>query len=249
MNTNESPRAFQVAAAAAQGRDHLAARKNRQDVALARALQPGLAVGVVCDGCGSGTHTEVGAALLAAAVAASIVRPRGEPLELVSLAHAAVGEAVLLQRHLADRCAPAAERASFVRHVLLATAVGFALRGDEGVLFAFGDGALALGDSIAVIDHGGAPAYPAATIATEGEPVGPGAVFAFDASEVSFVAALSDGAAELPGFVAELRCLAQEGRASAQALERKLLAAAHAGSLRDDGAVAMAWRMPRGVAS
>ncbi len=52
---------FEVAAGSVTGRSHVLGGKPNQDAFAFRAADHGL-VGVVCDGCGSGAHNEVGAA-------------------------------------------------------------------------------------------------------------------------------------------------------------------------------------------
>jgi hypothetical protein len=56
--------AIHAHAATIQGRDHLLKRTNAQD-AYALHVTPVGVVAIVCDGCGSGRHSEVGAALVA----------------------------------------------------------------------------------------------------------------------------------------------------------------------------------------
>jgi hypothetical protein len=53
---------FEVAAGSIAGRDHLLVGKNNQDAYYSRSTEPATIV-VVCDGCGSGRHSEVGAKL------------------------------------------------------------------------------------------------------------------------------------------------------------------------------------------
>src|SRR5260221_416756 len=53
---------FDIAAGTAAGRAHVLTGRNNQD-AFAWAQSPGGIVAVVCDGCGSSAHSEVGAQL------------------------------------------------------------------------------------------------------------------------------------------------------------------------------------------
>src|SRR4051812_13424874 len=51
---------FEIASGSVAGRMHLSAGKGSQDACVVRAFGPNL-VAVVCDGCGSAAHSEVGA--------------------------------------------------------------------------------------------------------------------------------------------------------------------------------------------
>jgi hypothetical protein len=63
---------FALAAGSVQGRDHLWAGKNNQDAFCSAACGQS-AVLVVCDGCGSGASSEVGAQIGARALTAAIM--------------------------------------------------------------------------------------------------------------------------------------------------------------------------------
>lgn len=66
---------IEITSASVMGQDHFGPRKNNQDAVETR-LSPedGVAVGVVCDGCGSGKHSEVGAKIGANLISGSLVR-------------------------------------------------------------------------------------------------------------------------------------------------------------------------------
>lgn len=63
---------FDVAAGSVTGRDHVLAGKNNQDAWAYRHCDESL-VAVVCDGCGSGKYTEIGARVMANAVASTVM--------------------------------------------------------------------------------------------------------------------------------------------------------------------------------
>src|SRR5579885_3047520 len=54
---------FEITSASVLGRDHVAPGKNNQDAVFAAVNAEGSYAGVVCDGCGSSPHSEVGAQL------------------------------------------------------------------------------------------------------------------------------------------------------------------------------------------
>ncbi len=73
MNT-KSPSGVRGAAAAVSGARHVRTARNGQDAAAVGSTAAGIGVAVVCDGCGSGASSEVGARLGAQLVLAAIER-------------------------------------------------------------------------------------------------------------------------------------------------------------------------------
>lgn len=67
---NES---FEIAAGTVAGRDHRSALKNSHD-AYHFGVRPGILAGAVCDGCGSGGHSEVGAKIAARMIVEQVLR-------------------------------------------------------------------------------------------------------------------------------------------------------------------------------
>jgi hypothetical protein len=63
---------FEIAYGSILGRDHLVASKNNHDAYAIKRSPNGL-VAVVCDGCGSGTHSEVGSKIAANVISESII--------------------------------------------------------------------------------------------------------------------------------------------------------------------------------
>ena len=134
--------------AAVSGARHLRVARNGQDAA-GTWVGDGAGAIVVCDGCGSGASSEVGARLGAqlviAAIAARLVR--GErPSALWSGVRAHVG-AVLGQ--LAE--AMPGDRAAVIHDHFLFTIVAAAVSGDEACVWAIGDGGYAFGDRVRVL--------------------------------------------------------------------------------------------------
>jgi len=134
--------------AAVSGARHLRVARNGQDAA-ATWVGDGAGAIVVCDGCGSGASSEVGARLGAqlviAAVAARLLR--GErPSELWSGVRAQV---VAVLGQLAE--AMPGDRAAVIHEHFLFTIVAAAASGDEVCVWAIGDGGYAFGDRMHVL--------------------------------------------------------------------------------------------------
>ena len=84
-----------VRGASVVGRDHAVLGRSAQD-ALARGASGELAWGVVCDGCGEGPRSEVGAGLAAAFLAAEIERKMRSGAPPAEVPEAALGALVEL---------------------------------------------------------------------------------------------------------------------------------------------------------
>ncbi len=254
MNTSSRIRGT---AAAVTGARHLRAARNGQDAA---AVWVGVDAGcvVVCDGCGSGGSSEVGARLGARLVRAALERrlaagasPACRDLwddvrvEVVGvlddLVRAAVGEG------------DAVARAAFVEEHLLFTIVAAAVRGGEAAVWALGDGAYTIHAQtreLGPFDDNQPPylAYDLLGMPQTAEHE------VIDATVAGAVLVATDGAAEVGLDVFGIdACLAHP-----DALRRRLTVLARGGeqidwaakrvvrtpaALQDDGAVAiLAWR-------
>lgn len=233
-------RGWSVRAASVTGRDHVALRRGSQDAARVRVFEGGL-VAVVCDGCGRARASEVGAALWASLVASALARGAraGERLDVA--ARAALDDAAGRLAALVGGVASTdAERAAFIGEHLLATVLGFVVREADAVLFAAGDGLVALDGRAAVLDADNAPAYPGYALLPRGASAAPGpasrhlALWPFDPRACSSVAVATDGFA--PSLLDEaLR---------APRLERFVLGQAARGAFSDDASLAVAAREP-----
>ncbi|MCX5745980.1 MAG: protein phosphatase 2C domain-containing protein [Proteobacteria bacterium] len=132
---------YTVASAAVIGARHARTGRNGQD-AVATIVDGDVAVAVVCDGCGSGASSEVGARLGAAMFASAVARrlTRGEPLEAAfegARAEVAVALGALLARLAEDE----GGRARALHAHLLFTIVAAAMTRDGAAVWALGDGA------------------------------------------------------------------------------------------------------------
>lgn len=160
----ETPRllpSFQLAAASVCGRDHQRASRNNQD-ALAVERGARHLVLVVSDGCGSSPGSEAGARLGARLLAAALLRrlestpaepaltqpsaPPADPEAALEQAQAdVVAQLSALARGLCATPAPTDRAlAAAIKELLLFTLVGAIVGPEETVLFALGDGLLAL---------------------------------------------------------------------------------------------------------
>ena len=127
------------------GARHVRVARNGQDAA-ASWVGDGAGAIVVCDGCGSGASSEVGARLGAQLVIGAIAArlARGErPGELWSGVR---DEVVAVLARLAE--AMPGERAIAIREHLLFTVVAAAVAGEEACVWAIGDGGYVLGDRV-----------------------------------------------------------------------------------------------------
>lgn len=151
---------FEVAAGGVSGRSHSAAGKANQDAYALRVESYGLC-GVVCDGCGSGKRSEVGASLGARIICENVLaemnvghsirdektweRIREKTLETFKTLLSAMGE-------------PAAH---IVTDYFLFTVVGLALSREGAVIFGIGDGTFVLNGEMVQLGPfpGNAPPY------------------------------------------------------------------------------------------
>jgi hypothetical protein len=150
---------FQVAGGSIRGRNHERSGGNNQD-ALAWSQTDRYVLAVVCDGCGSGAHSEVGARLGARLVLESL------RAWAPALPYAPV-ETVLEQVRLcllSQLSALAQAMGGNVRHTIqdyfLFTIVGAVITPHHAIVFTLGDGAVAVNGAYTYISYpGNAPPY------------------------------------------------------------------------------------------
>lgn len=166
--------ALQIQTARAVGRRHLIDGTNCQD-ALAVFRSETRVVGIICDGCSEGKHSEVGATL-AAEYLAHLVGNAKVPnwFAFLEALHYYVEDflkTLLLPYSYFDDW----QRAAFVRDHLLFTVVGFLWEGDLVHTFYCGDGTVVLNDLVLHLNEGDMPTYPAYALVPyaipEGTPV------------------------------------------------------------------------------
>lgn len=139
--------AFEVAGGTVTGTDHLAAGRPNQDAYAFRA-EGGALAAVVCDGCGSGARSEVGAALGARIVTEQVLGAlrRGGDLDSPATWEEARRGALAPLREVA--AGMGGSFAEVVSTFFLFTVVGLAISGDRACAFSLGDGLIALGDEL-----------------------------------------------------------------------------------------------------
>jgi hypothetical protein len=153
--------AFELAAGTVTGGDHAAAGRPNQD-AFAVWRGADATVAVVADGCGSSRGSETGARLGARLAAHSLRRHRrrleAQPAEAVleGVRREVLGHLRRLAGALGDRESAAAT----VEELFLFTLVGAVVTGSRTLVFAAGDGVVAVNGAVRVISFpGNAPPY------------------------------------------------------------------------------------------
>ena len=205
---------FDVAGGTVTGRCHGLAGRGNQDAYAIRAEADRI-VAVVCDGCGSGTHSEVGAQLGARMVTAILMRRLAAGADL--------GDGALfgsLRDDVLAALRPAAlaagdRMATTVSDMLLFTILGVAVKGDRGCVFAAGDGLVVIDDDIRRLGPfpGDAPPYVGYGL-LDGSAPGISVVEAFSTAEVRRVLIGTDGVGALADLEGgeKLRALWEDDR-------------------------------------
>ena len=201
---------YEIAGGTVTGRSHVISGKPNQD-AHAWISHGEVVVAVVCDGCGSGAHSEVGAQLGARICSARLAERlgRGSALDDGAL-WSGVGDDILAAiRDLAGAMGGPLARA--VADYFLFTVVGLALVGDQGCVFAAGDGIAAIDGALTRLGPfpGNEPPYLAYGLTSTGAP-GLSVVRAFSNAGTMLVG--TDGAADLADLAT--RSLPGGGQAS-----------------------------------
>ncbi|MBN1287114.1 MAG: protein phosphatase 2C domain-containing protein [Anaerolineae bacterium] len=186
---------FSVSAGTIIGRTHAIRQTNRQD-AHALAVAPGYAAGVLCDGCGEGAASEVGAMLAARYLAQEAARMLGEggaaPADLPGALYPALVEYLGGLLDL-QRLVSVDARQRFVRDYLLFTVVGFVLNRDAGVVFVAGDGLASIDGAVCRFDYDNRPPYPAYHLLAAGGASSGFETIAFDPAGLQDLGLASDG--------------------------------------------------------
>jgi Protein phosphatase 2C len=206
---------YEIAAGTVTGRSHTLSGRPNQD-AHAWLCHDDVLVAVVCDGCGSSAHSEVGARLgarlCAARLSARLVE--GAALDAPALWEGLRDDVLGALRDLAN--AMGGRLAETVADHFLFTVVGLAFTGEQGCVFAAGDGIAAVDGDITRLGPfpGNEPPYLAYGLLSRGAP-GFSVIRAFTGARSALVG--TDGAADLadlaarplPGGGAEVGPLAQ----------------------------------------
>lgn len=143
---------FEFASGSIIGRNHVLAGKNNQDT-YQISVNENFITAVVCDGCGSGKHSEVGAKLGAKLVIEEISNLFNQDAE--SLSNPEFWDLVklnLLQK-LKDFVLLTNGDIEFVNNYLLFTILGAVITERETIAFSMGDGAIAINGKLNQIPH------------------------------------------------------------------------------------------------
>jgi len=231
--------------AAVSGARHLRMARNGQD-AVATWVGNGAGAIVVCDGCGSGHSSEVGARLGAQLVLGAVVARLGRGERPGALWAGVRAQVASVLGQLAE--AMPGDRVAAIHEHFLFTIVAAAAAGGEVSVWAIGDGAYAFGDRVRVLGpfDGNQPPYLAYDLLGMPQP----AELETIATSAGSVMVATDGAAELG--LAEL--VDEATLVHADGLRRRLTVLARGceridwearrivrtrAALQDDGAVAV----------
>lgn len=144
-------------AAHVTGRDHTLSQRNRQDSHTLIETDE-YVIGVVCDGCGEGTRSEVGAALASqfiAGRAADLLHAGICPLRLPPLLYRAT---VDFLKELLDLVRPTNLKQFSMDHLLF-TVLGVVITPTAGAIFAAGDGLITIDNQVYQRDENNCPSY------------------------------------------------------------------------------------------
>lgn len=154
---------FEIAGGSVAGRDHRTTLKNSHDAYYWEAV-PGILVAVVCDGCGSGEHSEVGAKLGARIVVKQVIRwfqndPKAFSLLGIERGLIQVRRSVLAHvQLLADQMAGSFSQ--IISDYFLFTVVGAIVTPEDTITFGAGDGVIVVnGATTNLISETNTPDY------------------------------------------------------------------------------------------
>lgn len=230
------------------GRAHRLMQHNCQDFAATAMPAPHIAIGLVCDGCGSkfvgngrshASHNEIGANLLGQFAIEYLI---GKLSNLPQPPCPDALEAILSDLHLASLTFlhhlvahfPEQTRRQFIATRLLATLVGFVYVGETAVFFWQGDGFLVVDGTVCQLESDNQPDYLAYQL-LQPTPSQTNFQLAFvpQPEQIQWLAVATDG------WHADLLDQLEEPR-STLALQRWLnVQAQQRGQFDDDGAIAI----------
>ncbi|MBT6690883.1 MAG: protein phosphatase [Chloroflexi bacterium] len=160
---------FQVAAGTVAGRDHTQVGKNNQD-AFCFAAHDDVMAGVVCDGCSTGKHSEVGSKLIARLIVRQIITNKdkfqGGDDSISRLMQRIKNSALMYVQLLADGMGMSFSQA--INDYFLFTLVGTIIFPDKSIIFSLGDGVFAHNGEVTTVGPfpGNAPPYLAYNLVT-----------------------------------------------------------------------------------
>jgi len=152
---------FEVAGGSITGTNHIHSGTNNQDAFFSVVGEQSI-VAVVCDGCGSCRHSEVGAKLgarlVVEAIDTQIKRQQADQKDQIDrdfwqgLQQTLLGQLHDLAVVLSGASSSPQKLAQIVKDYLLFTIVGVAITPAETAIFSIGDGAIAINDKVISIE-------------------------------------------------------------------------------------------------
>lgn len=150
---------YKLTSAQHVGRSHLLLARNYQD-ALAVVDTPDCQIGVICDGCSEGAHSEAGATLGAALIASRLAWHRSSfPTIDKTLDFVALRLLDHWKDLLASYCFSPRQHVQFIQDHLLFTVVGFIATPQRVTVFHAGDGVYVVNEQVTLLDEMNAPHY------------------------------------------------------------------------------------------
>ncbi len=154
---------WSITSAVKTGHDHLYSDRNCQD-AEKIAAGPSIAIGISCDGCGEGDHSEMGAISLANFGVSELVRfhhtGQYTPTMMVQSLFKSIVRYIDFQVMMTCRDMASVQIAHFIKHHWLATIMGMIIPNEEQkIVFWCGDGVYAFGDETVILDQDNTPTY------------------------------------------------------------------------------------------
>jgi hypothetical protein len=184
---------IRATAASVTGARHLRIARNGQDAAAAW-TGDGIAAAVVCDGCGSGHSSEVGARLGAHLAIRALAMRANAGERGIALWNAVRGDLTRALWGVLEQTP--GDRVIAIREYFLFTLVGAVITRDEAVVWMIGDGAYAIGSRTRVVGPfvDNEPPYLAYDLLGDPQPAH------IETSPPASIVIATDGAAELPSL-------------------------------------------------
>ena len=184
---------FEIAAGSVKGREHARAGRNNQD-AFAIQREGDVVAAVICDGCGSAPHSEVGAKIISRCTVRALCELGWSPKN--ARENLAVVQALVCDR-LRTLASSMGEPERVAREYFLATVVGALITGSTALVFSLGDGVILHNGRKIVLEYpDNAPPYLAHPVM--GGPCVPFTIHSLGSpASLDFLVLASDGAVEI----------------------------------------------------
>jgi hypothetical protein len=144
---------FEIAFGSTIGNDHKLLGRNNQDYFVVKKNNDKI-VGIVCDGCGSGAHSEVGAKIGANIIVDRIMSSTNLTPAIRKVLHSEIAHIAAMM------CGDSSKVNTVIWDYFLFTIMGFIIEKDKTVIFSIGDGVYSLnGEKYAIEYENNAPPY------------------------------------------------------------------------------------------